>query len=150
MLTLSAVVGLWAMARPVNLPRRARLAINTTLAMAGAQVRFYLRREEYFFILSKRLCGICVLSFITIINSVNPAGAKYFMFWCPENCLNNIFVYFRFCLEYQPCYTMFQSIWRRFISQAPWHFLHSLCGSDMKLKDTNSCLKFEKLMILNE
>jgi hypothetical protein len=39
MLTLSAVVGLWAMARPVGLPRRARLAVNTTLAMAGAQVR---------------------------------------------------------------------------------------------------------------
>ncbi|CAB4007381.1 cytochrome c oxidase assembly COX15 homolog [Paramuricea clavata] len=38
MLTLSAVVGLWAMARPVDLPRRARLAVNATLAMAGAQV----------------------------------------------------------------------------------------------------------------
>lgn len=38
MLTLTAVVGLWAMARPVNLPRRARLAVNATLAMAGAQV----------------------------------------------------------------------------------------------------------------
>lgn len=41
MLTLSAVVGLWAMARPVNLPRRARLAVNATLAMAGAQVKFH-------------------------------------------------------------------------------------------------------------
>ena len=38
MLTLTGVVGLWAMARPVNLPRRARLAVNTTLAMAGVQV----------------------------------------------------------------------------------------------------------------
>jgi hypothetical protein len=27
------------MARPVDLPRRARLAVNATLAMAGAQVR---------------------------------------------------------------------------------------------------------------
>ena len=39
MVTLSAVVGLWAMARPVNLPRRAGLAVNATLAMAGAQVK---------------------------------------------------------------------------------------------------------------
>lgn len=38
MLTLSAVVGLWAMARPVSIPRRARLAVNTMLAMAGVQV----------------------------------------------------------------------------------------------------------------
>ena len=39
MLTLSAVVGLWALARPVDLPRRAHIAVNATLAMAGAQVR---------------------------------------------------------------------------------------------------------------
>ncbi|XP_028391243.1 cytochrome c oxidase assembly protein COX15 homolog [Dendronephthya gigantea] len=38
MVTLSAVVGLWALARPVDLPRRARLAVNSTLAMAGVQV----------------------------------------------------------------------------------------------------------------
>lgn len=38
MLTLTGVIGLWAMAKPVNLPRRARLAVNATLAMAGVQV----------------------------------------------------------------------------------------------------------------
>lgn len=48
MVTLSAVVGLWAMARPVDLPRRARLAVNGTIAMAGAQVIiFVLRKNEY-------------------------------------------------------------------------------------------------------
>lgn len=39
MITLSSIVGLWALARPVDLPRRARLAVNSTLAMAGVQVR---------------------------------------------------------------------------------------------------------------
>ena len=37
-LTLLGVVTLWTLARPVDLPRRARLAINCALAMGGTQV----------------------------------------------------------------------------------------------------------------
>eukprot|EP00042_Codosiga_hollandica_P038605 m.315414 g.315414 ORF g.315414 m.315414 type:complete len:273 (-) comp55437_c1_seq2:64-882(-) len=46
--TFSSVVGLWAAARPVPLPSRARLAVNTLLAVACAQVSLGIATLLYF------------------------------------------------------------------------------------------------------
>ena len=120
MLTLTAVVTLWTMARPVELPRRARLAINSVLGIAFAQVSIYLFHSSMAVFVWKR-------------------GSFFLLF---SIYLKYTFLHSRYCLGFQHFSIMSQSTWPRCTNQDRWRFSASLYGLEMRSR-VNGWLKFE-------